>query len=171
MEWLRVFSKLSCTNLNINGMFKKRLDAALKLNISWNQFLVKELQPKKKLLRGAIFITWRCLKSVRIRSFSSPYFSAFSQSEYGQIRTRKTPNMDTFHAVWCVQNFCQTTGVDHFVPMFPFFECLPVHWSKYCKIKKKQNNWNIWEHENEMDWFYVSSCNSLYIDISSIRYG
>ena len=52
-----------------------------------------------------------CVKSVRIRSFSSPYFPAFGlnterygvslriQSECGKIRTRKTPNTDTFHAV------------------------------------------------------------------------
>ena len=47
-----------------------------------------------------------CVKSVRIWSFSGPYFSAFGltvslriQSEYGKVRTRKTPNTDTFHAV------------------------------------------------------------------------
>ena len=49
------------------------------------------------------------VKSVRIRSFSGPYFPAFGQntdryarriqSECGKIRTRKTSNMDTFHAV------------------------------------------------------------------------
>ena len=55
-----------------------------------------------------------CVTSVHIRSFSGP--STFSrirteyyterygvslciQSEYGKIRTRKTPNRDTFHAV------------------------------------------------------------------------
>ena len=49
------------------------------------------------------------VKSVRIRSFSGPYFPAFDlnteiyrvhcsiQSECGKIRTRKTPNMVTFH--------------------------------------------------------------------------
>ena len=52
-----------------------------------------------------------CLKSVRIWSFSSPYFPAFTlntercslslrtQSNFGKIRTGKTPNTDTFHAV------------------------------------------------------------------------
>ena len=52
-----------------------------------------------------------CVKSVRIRSFSGPYFLAFRlntekyavslgiQSECQKIRTRKTPNTDTFHAV------------------------------------------------------------------------
>ena len=52
-----------------------------------------------------------CVKSVRIRSFSGPYFPAFGlnterygvslriQSECGKIRTKKTPNTDTFHAM------------------------------------------------------------------------
>ena len=53
----------------------------------------------------------QCVKSVRIRCFSGPYFPAFGQnterygvslqiqSECGKIRTKKTPNTDTFHAV------------------------------------------------------------------------
>ena len=52
-----------------------------------------------------------CVKSVRTRSYSGPYFPAFQlnaeihyvnlhiQSEGGKIRTRKTPNTDTFHPV------------------------------------------------------------------------
>ena len=52
-----------------------------------------------------------CLEIVRIRSFSGPYFSAFRlstkrygaslciQFKCGKIRTRKTPNTATFHAV------------------------------------------------------------------------
>ena len=43
-----------------------------------------------------------CMKSVRILSFSGPHFPAFVlniQSEYRKIRTRKTPNTDTFYAV------------------------------------------------------------------------
>ena len=57
---------------------------------------------------------WRflhCVKSVRIRSFSGPYFPAFGlntekysvylpiQSECGKIQTKKTPNTDTFYAI------------------------------------------------------------------------
>ena len=53
----------------------------------------------------------RCVKKPRIRSFSVPYFSAFGlntesygvflriQLECGKIRTRKSSNTDTFHAV------------------------------------------------------------------------
>ena len=48
------------------------------------------------------------MKGARNWSFSGPYFSAFGlnhsvslciQSKCGKIRTRKTPNMDTFHGV------------------------------------------------------------------------
>ena len=51
------------------------------------------------------------MKSIRIRSFSGPYFPAFGlntkrcgvslriQFKCGKIWTRKTPNTDTFHAV------------------------------------------------------------------------
>ena len=40
-----------------------------------------------------------CLKSVRIWSFPGPFFPAFGiiiQNECGKIRTRKSPNTDTF---------------------------------------------------------------------------
>ena len=52
-----------------------------------------------------------CVKSVRIRSYSGPYFPAFglntkrysvslrTQCECVKIPTRITPNMDTFYAV------------------------------------------------------------------------
>ena len=52
------------------------------------------------------------VKIVRIRSFSGPYFPAFGlntkvysviliiHSECGKIRSRKTPNTDTFDAVF-----------------------------------------------------------------------
>ena len=58
-----------------------------------------------------LFFTRHCIKSVRIRSYSGPYFTAFGlnteryeeslriQSECGKIRARITPNKDTFHAV------------------------------------------------------------------------
>ena len=59
------------------------------------------------------FVTlWHCVKSVHIRRCSGPYFPAFGlnterysaslriQSECGKIRSRITPNMDTFYALW-----------------------------------------------------------------------
>ena len=52
---------------------------------------------------GKCSIQLRCVKSVRIQRFSGPYF-AYSdwirrdtQFKCGKIRTRKTPNRDTFH--------------------------------------------------------------------------
>ena len=56
-------------------------------------------------------ISTYCVKSARIQSFSGLHFPVFGlnterysvflriQSECGKIRTRKTPNMDTFDAV------------------------------------------------------------------------
>ena len=55
--------------------------------------------------------TRHCMKSVRIRSYSGPHFPAFGlnaerygvslciQFECGKIRTRTTPNTDSFYAV------------------------------------------------------------------------
>ena len=52
-----------------------------------------------------------CVKSVRIRSYSGPHFPAFGlnterysvslrmQSKCGKMRTRITPNADTFYTV------------------------------------------------------------------------
>ena len=60
--------------------------------------------------------TFHCLKSVRIRNYSGPYFPAFGlnterygvslriQSERGKIQTRITPNTDTFHAVFVAES-------------------------------------------------------------------
>ena len=47
-------------------------------------------------------LAMHCVESVRIRSFSGPYFPAFGrniQSQCGKIQTKKIPNMDAFHAV------------------------------------------------------------------------
>ena len=57
-----------------------------------------------KCVKLVNLLNLHCVKSVRIRSFSGPYFPAFGlhsriQSECGKIRTRKTTNTDTFHAV------------------------------------------------------------------------
>ena len=84
------------------------------------------------------FINWmfpglHCVKSVRIRSYSGPHFLAFElntdrygvslhiQSECGKMRTRITPNMDTFHAVLSFDMFLffnnlarQSSTLSHF---------------------------------------------------------
>ena len=60
---------------------------------------------------------WLCVKSVRLRSYSGPYFPTFGlnmerygvsvciQSECRKIRTIIFPNMDTFYAVWFSTKF------------------------------------------------------------------
>ena len=70
--------------------------------------LILEMSPQKP---------WHCLKIVRIRSFSGPYFPAFGlnterhgvylriQSECGKIL-----NTDAFHAVWREKNFSFSIG-------------------------------------------------------------
>ena len=73
---------------------------------------------KVKSLICRVFIEAHCVKSVRIRSYSDPYFPTFGlnterygvslriQSKYGKIRTRITPNTDTFYAVAEMILFC-----------------------------------------------------------------
>ena len=53
------------------------------------------------------------LKSVHVQSFSGPYFPALGlnarKCENGKMRTRRSPNTDTFHAVYMATNrekFC-----------------------------------------------------------------
>ena len=75
------------------------------------------------------FLIWHhhCVKIVRIRSYSGPHFPAFGlnterysvslriQSECGKIRTRITPNTDTFYVVrvacYILQIFYLITGL------------------------------------------------------------
>ena len=63
-----------------------------------------------------------CAKCVGIRSYSGPYCPAFglnmerygvslrNQSKCGKIRTRITPNMDTFHSVTPVNSLLPAKG-------------------------------------------------------------
>ena len=65
----------------------------------------------KPVVQNFSLLRLHCVKIVQIRSFSGPYFPTFGlntdiygvnlcvQSKYGKIRTRKTPYLDTFHAV------------------------------------------------------------------------
>ena len=81
-----------------------------------------------------VLLVFHFVKSVRIRNFSGPYFPIFglnteiygvslrNQSECGKIRTRKTLNTDTFHAVsvyiylvffnFLVSDFCIQDAVE-----------------------------------------------------------
>ena len=77
---------------------------------------LREIEIEQILLIRLIFDSSHCVKSECIRSFSGPYYPAFGlnmgrqsvffsiHSEWGKIRTRKTPNTDTFHAVTNIKN-------------------------------------------------------------------
>ena len=75
---------------------------------------------------------YHCEKSVCIRSFSALYFPAFwlnIPSECGKTRSRKTPNTDTFYAVYISDHFCA-----RFVYQLQSYSsithghCITVHW-------------------------------------------
>ena len=72
---------------------------------SFNIF-ISSVQFKVGFILYSIQCENHCVKSVRMRYFSGPYFPAlglntekYFRSECGKILTRKTPNTDTFHAV------------------------------------------------------------------------
>ena len=91
------------------------------------------------------------VKSVRIRSFSGSYFPAFGlntgryrvslriPSECGKIRTRKSPNTDTFHAVY---------GNYYYKVLFKRGNTASIHHSPYFKSMLHTNP--------EFMWFYLS---------------
>ena len=69
-----------------------------------NSFIAAELFTFTKGIfkRKPLFfpVIAHCVKSIRIRSYSSPYGVSYRiQFECGKIRTRITPNTDTFYAV------------------------------------------------------------------------
>ena len=75
---------------------------------------VKVFQNWPKLTTLRFIFNYHCVKCVRIRRLSGPYFPAFGlkterhflsihiQSECGKIRTRKTLNTDTFYTIYLV---------------------------------------------------------------------
>ena len=86
----------------------------------FNKTIRRNIQTNKKTLQHMFADTipgidshLHCAKSVRIRRFFGPNYSAVRlnmeiysvnlqiQSECGKMRTRKTPNMDTFYAMFC----------------------------------------------------------------------
>ena len=81
------------------------------------------------------FVNKHCVKSVRIRSFSNPYFPRFTlinerysislriQSESGKMCTRKTPNTDKSFTQWKIY-----LAISHLsVPLFLVTEILFMH--------------------------------------------
>ena len=96
---------------------KKRLRTRTNRWVEWRLFDTKEFTFfKEDILKFYFEIQFKiqnvhCVKSVRSRNYSGPYFPAFRlnterysaslriQSECGKMRTRITPNTETFHAV------------------------------------------------------------------------
>ena len=89
---------------------KKRFHILWK-KMFWNT--IRKTQRFKQVWNNILELkTYHYVESVRICSFSGPYFPAFGlhterfgvylsiQSECGKIRTRKTPITDTFQAVY-----------------------------------------------------------------------
>ena len=72
--------------------------------------------------------TWHCVERALIQSFSGPYIPAFgrnteiysvslrTQSECGEMRTRKTPNTDTFNTVWNPQKRSMRKNLKYCLP-------------------------------------------------------
>ena len=74
------------------------------------------------------FLQWivHYVKSLSIRSFSGPHFPAFGlnteryslcfriQPEYEKVRTTKTLNKDTFHAVFTMQLYTEESEIINF---------------------------------------------------------
>ena len=77
-----------------------------------NYYIVNNVFSRRYIHLETCFRNLHCVKGVSIRSYSGPYFPPFGlntkrysislriQPECVKIRTRITPNMDTFHAVF-----------------------------------------------------------------------
>ena len=84
----------------------------------------------------------KCVKSIRIRSYSGPHFPAFGQnterysasiriqSECGRIRTRISPSTNTFYAT-------QTMIIQQFLEISSCIYLLPVQYIKMTRNDKK----------------------------------
>ena len=69
-----------------------------------------------------------CVKPVGIWSYYGPYFPAFglNTKRYGQIRTRITPNMDTFFAVVITAYLMFSISLYYSKKFLLFFSLLPI---------------------------------------------
>ena len=86
---------------------------------------------------------YHCIKSFGIRSFSGPYFPAFElnterYSKCGEIQTRKTPDTDTFYAMY-VHNHGMQAVLAHFsgkYQQYTFVSTTVNNWK--CKFQQKE---------------------------------
>ena len=129
------------------------------------------------LFEWMAILTWdyHCEKSVFIQSYSDPYFPAFGlnteryevspriQSECGKIRTRITPNTDTFHAVHCLKVYLEPS---HISEMDAFAEivhgwklkasnyfCKRLHLKPCCLYAKRKAKLETGDSERNEEFF------------------
>ena len=114
------------------------------------------------------------MKTVRVRSYSSPHFSAFGlnterygvsfsiQSERGKIRTGITPNTDTFHAVYSkFQNILYPTSTKILVHWLvkrrhmiaKYIPCSTLKPNRVVLLIKKSVQWFGWD--KILKWFAI----------------
>ena len=110
---------------------------------------------------------YHCVKSVRIRSYSGPHFSAFG---CGKMRTRITPNTDTFYTVYVMLNSLLTPefwSVKWMATTPPKAEIVKVLYIKFKKIQKKTKIPRIVSVQDR-SYIIFRTCNSnhtaVYID-------
>ena len=106
----KCFSGMWLTPSLFNLLFLSRINLlqVLRCNLKYFQYVF--IPRFDYFIRFCYYNHW--VKSVRIRSYSGPYFPAFGlnterysvslriQSKYGKIWTRITPNTDSFQAVY-----------------------------------------------------------------------
>ena len=97
----------------LEGNFKKLYIINLRNKFFFTQSKVTYLL-NVSVFKGLLQSLTHCVKSVRIRSYSGPHYPTFRlnteryevslriNSECGKIRTRITPNTDTFCAVYYI---------------------------------------------------------------------
>ena len=97
--------------------------------------------------------SFHCVKSALIRSFSGPYFCAIGlkterhvhiQSECGKIWTRKTPNTNTFYAVFD----------------FPCFKNCGISNAKYVTFSEDVIHYSIVNYNFVLQYFKVLVMNT-----------
>ena len=126
----------------LNGFYIITFSAfnELRILISRNSLEKNKVKEIKQNWKGSknfdicFYVIFNCIKCVRIRSYSDPYFPAFGlnmerysvssriQSKFGKTKTRVTPNTNTFHAMFgcCDQKFFLWKRVSR-EPLWGFF--------------------------------------------------
>ena len=132
---------LEISTLTRTGSKKCFLWVFWEFSNSWESF---STWIARKTNKRNFHILQHYVKSVRIRSYSDPYFPAFGmntqiyeeslriQYESGKVQTRITPNTDTFHAVQLCRKLYQVPWCFPRSSLFKYLEKLPYNCS--CRL-------------------------------------